>query len=139
MSSKSNALTILTLGKQVLKSHQVAQNIGDQLICGLCVTKKPVFMLIHEFMRRQTRLFSYLDNSYLHLTMELTTAHNNDNGMKSSDYENSYVPPCVLISDKELNGLTNRHVKLNTLDNTQECLSTSHHKIAFDDDEDTVS
>ena len=39
----------------------------------------------------------------------------------------------------DLDGLTNSHVKLNTLDNMQECLSASHHKIAFDDDEDTVS
>ncbi len=71
--------------------------------------------------------------------MELTTAHNNDNDMNSSDYENSYVPPCVLIPDKELNGLTISHAKLNILDDTQEWLSTSHHKIDFGDDEDTVS
>jgi hypothetical protein len=96
-------------------------------------------MLIHEFMRCQMQLFSYLDNSYLHRTMELTTAHNNDNDMNPSDYENSYVPHCVLVPDKELNGLTNSHVKLNILDNTQECLSNSHHKITFGNDEDTVS
>jgi hypothetical protein len=30
-----------------------------------------------------------------------------------SDYDNSYVPPCVLIPDKELDGLTNSHVKFN--------------------------
>ncbi len=71
--------------------------------------------------------------------MELTTAHNNNNDMNSSDYENSYVPPCVLVPDKELNGLNNSQFKLNTLDDTQECLSTNHHKIAFDDDEDNVS
>jgi hypothetical protein len=58
--------------------------------------------------------------------------------MNLSDYENSYVPHCVFALDKELDGLTNNHVKLNTLDNKQECLSPSHHKIAFDDDEDTV-
>ncbi len=71
--------------------------------------------------------------------MELTTALNNNNDMNSSDCENSHVPPCVLIPDKELDCLTNRHFGLNTLDDTQECLSTSHHKIALDDDEDTVS
>ncbi len=71
--------------------------------------------------------------------MELTTAHNNDSDMNSSDYENPYVPPCVLIPDKELNGLTNSHVKLNALGDTQECLSNGHHKIAFGNDEDTVS
>ena len=49
-------------------------NVGDQLIRWLCIAKKPAFMLIHEFMQRQTWLFSYLDNGYLHLTMELPTA-----------------------------------------------------------------
>ncbi len=33
----------------------------------------------------------------------------------------------------------NCHVELNVLDNMQECLSASHHKLAFDDDEDTLS
>jgi hypothetical protein len=99
----------------------------------------PAFTLTHEFMWRQMQLFSYLDNGYLHQIIDLTTAHNNDNDMSSSDYENSYVPPCVLVPDKELNGLTNSHVKLNTLDNTQECLSNHHHKITFGNDEGTVS
>ncbi len=52
--------------------------------------------------------------------------------MDSSDYENSDNPPCVFLPDKELDCLTNSHVKLNILDNTQDCLGTSHHKIAFD-------
>ncbi len=64
---------------------------------------------------------------------------NDDNDMYPSDYDNSYVPLCVFVPDKELDGLTNSHVKLNTLDDTQECLSTSHHKIGFDYDKDTVS
>jgi hypothetical protein len=59
------------------------------------------------------------------------------NNMDSSDYENSYVPPCVFIPDKELDCLNKSHIKLNTLDNKQECLSNSHHKIALDYDEDT--
>ncbi len=58
--------------------------------------------------------------------------------MISSDYENSYVPICVFVPDEELDGLTNSHDKLNTLQNMQECLSNSHHNIAFDNDEDTV-
>ncbi len=65
--------------------------------------------------------------------------HNNSDDMNSSDCENSYVPPCVFVPDEELDGLTNSHIKLNTVDNTQECLSNGHRKIAFDDDEDTVS
>jgi hypothetical protein len=59
--------------------------------------------------------------------------------MNSSDYENSYVPLCVFVLDEKLDGLTNSHDKLNTLDGTQESLSNSHHNIAFDNDEDTVS
>jgi hypothetical protein len=70
---------------------------------------------------------------------EYMNSHNNNNGMNSSDYENSYVPHCVFVPDKELDGLAYSHVKLNTLDDTQECFSASHHKIAFDDVEDTVS
>ncbi len=59
--------------------------------------------------------------------------------MNSSDYENSYVPLCVSVPDEELDGLTNSHDKLNNLDNTQECLSNTHHKIAIDNDENTMS
>ncbi len=56
--------------------------------------------------------------------------------MDSSDYEDSYVSQCIFGPDKELDYLTSSHVKLNSLDNMQECLSNSHHKIAFDYDED---
>jgi hypothetical protein len=48
--------------------------VGDQLICWLCIAKKPAFMLINEFMQLWPQLFSYLDNGYLHRTMELPTA-----------------------------------------------------------------
>jgi hypothetical protein len=82
--------------------------------------------------QRQTRLFC-------HLCCTKSEEHNNNNDMNSSDYENSYVPLCVFVPDMELDGLTNSHDKLNNLDNTQECLSNSHHKISFDNDEDTVS
>jgi hypothetical protein len=70
---------------------------------------------------------------------EYMNSHNDNNDMNSSDYDNSYVPHYVFVPDKELDGLTKSHVKLNTLDNRQECLSASHHKIAFDNYEDTVS
>jgi hypothetical protein len=36
--------------------------------------------------------------------------------MNSSDYENSCVLLCVFVTDKELDGLTNSHDKVNTLD-----------------------
>ncbi len=42
--------------------------------------------------------------------------------MNSCDYENSYVPPCVFVPDKELDGLTNDRDKSNTLDNTSEMI-----------------
>jgi hypothetical protein len=64
---------------------------------------------------------------------------NSHNDMNSSDYMNSYVPLCVFIPDEELNCLTDSHIKLNSLDDMQECLSNSNHKIAFDYNEDTVS
>jgi hypothetical protein len=35
--------------------------------------------------------------------------------------------------------LTDSHVKLNSLDDSQELLNNSHHKLAFDYDEDTMS
>ena len=35
--------------------------------------------------------------------------------------------------------MTDSHVKVNNLDDTQECLSNSNHKIAFDYDKDTMS
>jgi hypothetical protein len=67
---------------------------------------------------------------------EFMNSHNN---MNSSDYMNSHVPLCVFVPDKELNCLTNSVIKLYSLDDTQECLSNSNHKIAFDYNEDTMS
>ncbi len=49
-------------------------NIGNQLTCWLCIAKKPAFMLNHEFMQQRKQLFRYLNNGYLHQTMELSTA-----------------------------------------------------------------
>jgi hypothetical protein len=45
----------------------------------------------------------------------------------------------VFVLDRELDLLTDSHVKLDTLVDTQESLSTSHHMIAFEYYEDTVS
>jgi hypothetical protein len=49
------------------------------------------------------------------------------------------VPVYVFVPDRELDFLTDSHVKLDILADTQEPLSTSHHRIAFEYDEDTVS
>jgi hypothetical protein len=49
------------------------------------------------------------------------------------------VPVYVFVTDRELDFLTDSHVKLDTLVDTQESFSTSHHRIAFEYDEDTVS
>jgi hypothetical protein len=49
------------------------------------------------------------------------------------------VPLYVFVPDREPDLLTDSHVKLDILVNTQEPFSTSHHKIAFEYDEDTVS
>ncbi len=64
---------------------------------------------------------------------------NSPNDMNSSDYMNSHVPQCVFVPDKELDCLNDSHIKLNSLDDMQECFSNSNHKIAFDYDEDTMS
>jgi hypothetical protein len=45
----------------------------------------------------------------------------------------------VFAPDRELDFLTDSHVILDILVDTQEPLSTSHHRIAFEYDEDTVS
>ncbi len=49
------------------------------------------------------------------------------------------VPLYVFVPDREPGFLTDSHVKLDILVDTQEHLNTSHHKIAFNYDEDTVS
>jgi hypothetical protein len=53
--------------------------------------------------------------------------------------ENSCVPPYVFIPDRELDFVTDSHVKLDILVDTQEPFENSHHKVAHDYDEDTVS
>ncbi len=47
--------------------------------------------------------------------------------------------PCVFVPDREPDLLNDSHVELDILADTQEPLSTSHHKIAFEYDEDTIS
>jgi hypothetical protein len=45
----------------------------------------------------------------------------------------------VFVPDREPDFLTDSHVKIDTLVDTQEPFNTSHHRIAFEYDEDTVS
>jgi hypothetical protein len=45
----------------------------------------------------------------------------------------------IFVPDREPDLLIDSHVKLDILVDTQEPLSTSHHMIAFEYDEDTVS
>ncbi len=49
------------------------------------------------------------------------------------------VPVYVFVPDREPDHLTESHVLLDTLVDTQESFSTSHHRIALEYDEDTVS
>ncbi len=51
---------------------------------------------------------------------EYMNSHNDNNDMNSSDSDNLYVPSCVFVQDKELDGLTNIHDKSSTLDDTSE-------------------
>ncbi len=50
-------------------------NIGNQLIHWLRMAKKPPLMPMHEFMRRQVQLLSYLKRNYRHWMMDVPTAH----------------------------------------------------------------
>ena len=49
-------------------------NIGNQLICWLCMAKKAALMPMHKFVRRQVQLLSYLESGYLCRTMDVPTA-----------------------------------------------------------------
>ncbi len=53
--------------------------------------------------------------------------------------EKTSVPVYVFVQDREPDCLTDSHVKLDTLVDTQESFSTSHNRIALEYDEDTVS
>jgi hypothetical protein len=44
--------------RDYLKAVARFSNIGNQLICWLCIAKKPAFMPMHKFMRHQVQLFS---------------------------------------------------------------------------------
>ncbi len=46
---------------------------------------------------------------------------------------------CSNSYDMNLDRVTDSHVELNILDNTQECFNNSHHGMALEYDEDTVS
>ncbi len=46
---------------------------------------------------------------------------------------------CFNLYDMNLDRVTDSHVKLNILDDTQECLNNSHHRLALEYDEDTLS
>jgi hypothetical protein len=48
-------------------------NIDDQLICWLHTAKKPALMPMHEFMRHQVQLLSYLKSGYLRWMMDVPT------------------------------------------------------------------
>jgi hypothetical protein len=52
---------------------------------------------------------------------------------------NGSVPVYVFVPDREPDRLTDSHVKLDILVDTQESFSTSYHRIALEYDEDTLS
>ncbi len=53
--------------------------------------------------------------------------------------EKNSAPVYVFVPDREPDHMTDSHVKLDTFVDTQESFCTSHHRIAFKYDEDTVS
>jgi hypothetical protein len=98
----------------------------------------PNYMNSSEYMNSPNNMNS---SEYMNSpdSMNLCEYMNSTNNMNSSDYMNSHVPLCVFVPDKELDCFTDSRIKLNSLDDMQECLSNSNHKIAFDYDKDTVS
>ncbi len=56
-----------------------------------------------------------------------------------SECMNSHIPLCVFVPDKECDCMTDSHIKLNSFDDTQECLGNSNYKVAFDYNKDTMS
>ncbi len=53
--------------------------------------------------------------------------------------ENLCVLPYVFVPDRELDFLTDSQVKLDSIVDAQEPFKDSHHKVALDYDEDTMS
>jgi hypothetical protein len=60
--------------KDYLKSVAGFPNVGNQLICWLCTAKNTALMPMHEFMRHQVQLLSYLEGGYLRQMMEVPMA-----------------------------------------------------------------
>jgi hypothetical protein len=60
--------------KDYLETVAGFPNIGSQLICWLCTSKKLALMLMHEFTRRRVQLLSYLDGGYLRRIIDEPTA-----------------------------------------------------------------
>jgi hypothetical protein len=52
--------------RDYLETNNKFSNIGDQLICWLCMAKK-----MHKLMRHQVQLLSYLKSDYLCQTMDV--------------------------------------------------------------------
>ncbi len=50
--------------RDYLKAVAGFPNIGNQLICWLCMAKKPALMPMHQFMQHQVQLLSYLKSDY---------------------------------------------------------------------------
>jgi hypothetical protein len=61
-------LTMENIGKYIrdyLEAFAGFRDINNLQICWLCIAKKLAFMPMHEFMRHQVQLFSYLDSRLL--------------------------------------------------------------------------
>ena len=56
-------------------------NVGDQLICWLHTVKKPALMTVHDFMRRQVQLMTYLKDGLLRCMKALPS-----DGEKSNNF-----------------------------------------------------
>ncbi len=99
------------------------------------------------------RELDFLTDSHVKLDTDCMDTDCIDTGCITKDCINAIFKTCKLYKhrsyntnlycsnsyDMNLDRVTNSHVKLNILDDTQEYLNNSHHRIALEYDEDTVS
>jgi hypothetical protein len=60
--------------KDYLEAVAGFPNVGNQLVCWLCTSKKPALMPMYKFLWRQVQLLRYLKGGYLCQTMDVPTA-----------------------------------------------------------------
>ncbi len=96
----------------------------------------PNYMNSSEYMNSPNFMNS---SEYMNSPNNMDSSEYMNSPKNLSDYMNSHVPLCVFVPHKEFDCLIDSNIKLNSLDDMGECLSSSNHKIAFDYNKDTMS